>query len=203
MRTRSKLRLLRGPRAGSRAVAFFLVTVAACAAPALILPAQEPSPTATQVKAAFLYNFAKFIEWPAASYAGAEAPFVIGVLGEDPIRPELEQMVAGKSVNGRAFQVRKLAYGQDLRRCQILFINASEGKHLPAVLHHLQASSVLVVGDTENFVELGGAVRFFVEADRMRFEINVDAVNRARLNVSSKLLSLAWLTTDPQHGGGK
>ncbi len=157
--------------------------------------AQAP-PTEYEIKAAFLYNFAKFVDWPVDKFADPQAPVVLGIVGDDPFGAALDAMVLGKSVNGRAFQVKRLKPGPDLRSCHIVFVPASGKKHLPEILASLRGSSVLTVGETDWFVRSGGAVNFLLEDNKVRFEINVDAVARARLKISSKLLALARSVID-------
>jgi hypothetical protein len=166
------------------------------------LSAQDaPTASEPEIKAAFVFNFARFIEWPVDSFAGTDAPFVVGVLGDDPVSNDLTRLYSAKTVSSRSFRIRKLAHGQDLRGCQILFIGASEKKEALAILQSLRGTSVLTIGDTEGFIRQGGAVRFFILDGRMRFEINLDATARAKLNVSSKLLGVAWVTTDERPSG--
>lgn len=144
-----------------------------------------------QVKAAYLFNFLKFVEWPDQSFADPLAPIVIGVVGEDPFGNALPQVVIGKTVQGRDLVIRIYHAGEDLRGAHILFISASERKRLPMILSSLRGSSVLTVADTAGFLEAGGMIQFLNENGRVRFAINVDATGRAKLNMSSKLLGLA------------
>jgi hypothetical protein len=144
-----------------------------------------------QVKAAYLFNFLKFVEWPEESFADPLAPIVIGVVGEDPFGNALPQVVVGKTVQGRDLVIRIYRPGEDLRGAHILFISASERKRLPMILSSLHGSSVLTVADTAGFLDAGGMIQFLNENGRVRFAINVDATGRAKLKMSSKLLSLA------------
>lgn len=144
-----------------------------------------------QVKAAYLFNFLKFVEYPDGAFADPLAPIVIGVVGDDPFGGALGQVVIGKTVQGRDLVIRKYHSGGDLRGAQILFISASEKKRLPQILSSLHGSSVLTVADTEGFLEAGGMIQFLDENNRIRFAINSDATGRAKLKMSSKLLSLA------------
>jgi YfiR/HmsC-like len=144
-----------------------------------------------QVKAAYLFNFLKFVEWPEESFADPLAPIVIGVVGEDPFGNALPQVVIGKTVQGRDLVIRIYRPGEDLRGVHILFISASERKRLPIILSSLRGSSVLTVADTAGFLDAGGMIQFLNENGRVRFAINVDATGRAKLKMSSKLLSLA------------
>jgi hypothetical protein len=158
---------------------------------------QDPAPRIqSALEAEFVFNLTRFIEWPRNSFADSIAPFVVGVLGDEELRANLTLVSAGKTVNGRSFRIQKLVHGQDPRGCHILFIGSSEHREAATVLQVLRASRILTIGDTENFIRQGGAIRFFVQDNRMRFEINLDATARAKLNVSSKLLGVAWVTTD-------
>jgi hypothetical protein len=143
------------------------------------------------VKAAFLYNFAKFVEWPADSMGGGGSPLVLGVLGDDPFGAAIDQVVAGKTANGRQLVVRRFKWGQDLKQCHILFISSSERKRLAEILGALRGASVLTVGDMDQFGQQGGMIQFVIEQSRVRFEINIGAAQNARLKISSKLLALA------------
>lgn len=144
-----------------------------------------------QVKAAYLFNFFKFVEWPEGSCGDPTAPVVIGVVGEDPFGSTLAVVIAGKTVQGRELTVRKYRAGEDLRGAHILFIGASEKKRLPAILLSLRGSCVLTVSDLDGFLGEGGMIQFVNENDRIRFAINLSATTQAKLKMSSKLLSLA------------
>ena len=152
--------------------------------------AQQP-PTEYQVKAAYLFNFLKFVEWPDDPSSNLNGRWVIGIIGENPFGDDLAQAVSGKVVQGRLLQVRQFTTMEDLRACHILFISASEKKRLPAILSALGSSSVLTVADMENFNTAGGMIQFVMEDGSVRFAVNVTSTTRARLKVSSKLLSLA------------
>ena len=144
-----------------------------------------------QVKAAYLFNFLKFVEYPSESFADPLAPLVIGVVGNDPFGSALPQVVIGKTVQGRDLVIRVYRAGEDLRGAHLLFISASERKRIPVILSSLHGSSVLTVSDAVGFLDAGGMIQFLKENDRVRFAINVDATNQAKLKMSSKLLSLA------------
>jgi len=152
--------------------------------------AQEALPE-YQVKAAYLFNFLKFVEWPDDAFSDALAPIVIGIAGDDPFGESLPQVTMGKTVQGRDLVIRKYHVGESMKGCQILFINAAEKKRLPQLLAGLKGSSVLVVSDMAGFLDKGGMIQFLSENNRIRFAINVDATGRANLKISSKLLSLA------------
>ena len=145
-----------------------------------------------QVKAAFLYNFAKFVDWPGD---GGQGMFVLCVLGADPFGGAIDA-VAGKPVGGRTIQVRRLASADGAGACQMLFISSSEADGLGKDLGAVRGKPVLTVGDTPGFAERGVVINLYVEQSKVRFEINIDAAKRAQLNISSQLLRLARITKD-------
>jgi YfiR/HmsC-like len=146
-----------------------------------------------EVKAAMLYNFARFVDWPPQFLPEPPAPLVLGVLGPDPFGPILESTLRGVTVNGRPIEVRRFATLAELKICHILFISA-DAKSLPLVFETLEKSGVLTVGDTEKFARHGGVIGFTLNENKVHFEINLDAAERAGLKISSKLLKLATVT---------
>jgi len=156
----------------------------------LVIPVAAQASGEYSVKAAFLYNFPKFVEWPADA-SGEDSSFLLGVLGDDPFGESLDQIVGGKTVNGRRIVVRRLKWGEDLRQCQMLFISSSEQRRLPQIFARLKGASVLTVGETDQFVNQGGIIRLVIADGKVRFDINAGAAKQARLRLSSKLLSLA------------
>jgi hypothetical protein len=160
-------------------------------------PHAEPQvPAEYQTKAAFLYNFVKFVEWPAGTLPNDRAPIVVGVLGEDPFGSVLDDEILGKAINRHQILILRTNSVRDLKSCQIAFISPSETKHLPQILVGLRGASILTVGEAEHFAQLGGMIQFTLEGNKVHFAINVDAAERARLKVSSKLLSLATVVHD-------
>lgn len=153
--------------------------------------AQDSTPTEYQIKAAFLFNFAKFVEWPEAAFAEAKSPIVIGILGENPFRDDLEQTIRNKTVNDRPLVAKEFHSSGEATNCHILFISASEKARLPEILESLRNTTVLTVSETDGFTEAGGMINFFLEGKKNRFQINDTAAKNARLKISSKLLSLA------------
>jgi hypothetical protein len=168
-------------------LSFFLLNHANCRA---------QSATEYQVKAAYLFNFIKFVEWPDVSPADAQSKWVIGIVGNSPVGDELSKLVESKNVLGRELQIKTFQATDNLRGCNILFISDSEKKHLPAILTGLRGSSVMTVADMEHFIDAGGMVQFVVEDARVRISIDVGATGRAHLKVSSKLLALARAVTE-------
>jgi len=156
----------------------------------------DPSPTEFQVKAAYLFNFLKFVEWPADASADPQTNWMIGIVGDSPVGGELERLAEGKSVEGRGLLVKKFRATDDLRGCNILFVSASEEKHLLPILNALQGTAVLTVADFDDFIGRGGMIQFVTVGPRVRMDIDVGATSRARLKVSSKLLSLAQAVTE-------
>lgn len=153
--------------------------------------AQSPVAGEYQIKAAFLYNFAKFVEWPPSGFSDASAPLRICVLGQDPFGQELRDITNDKSINGHKLQVDQVADLQMARTCHILFIASSEKAQLKRILESLRGTDALTVGDTKGFVEQGGMINFVLEDNRVRFEVNLKAAEQARLKVSAKLLNVA------------
>jgi hypothetical protein len=146
-----------------------------------------------QVKAAFLYNFAKFVEWPSSSFRDAASPLQICVFGQDPFGEELRNITNEKTVNGRKFEVHQIVDLQLARTCHILFIASSQRAQLKQILEGLRGPYALTVGDTKGFAEQGGMINFVLDNDRVQFEVSRKAVEQSGLKISSKLLSVAKL----------
>ncbi len=149
--------------------------------------ASASPPTEYQVKAAFLYNFVKFVEWPGTPQTG---PITVCVLGKDPFEGELERATDGKTVNGRSLTVRHLTDPAAAHTCQVLFVSSSETARAPELIRKLSGMSVLTVSDMDRFSDLGGIINFLMDGQRVRFRINQSAAERASLKISSKLLQL-------------
>jgi hypothetical protein len=147
-----------------------------------------------QVKAAFLFNFAKFVEWPADTFKAVDEPITICVLGQDPFGSALEDVVRDKTVVGRPFAVRQISTTAQAIKCQIVFVTASERKRVRSILDELKGRSILTVGEAEDFTANGGVINFKLKDARVRIEIDTVAAERAKLRISSKLLSLAEIT---------
>jgi hypothetical protein len=145
------------------------------------------------VKAAFLFQFARFVEWPEDA-AESGSPFEICVVGGDPFGAALERAIEGKRVNGRALAVKRFRGLEELRPCPILFVGPEERRLWPAVLDRVGATPTLTVGEGREFVEAGGVIGFLVEDNRVRFAVNVGAAGRSHLRLSSRLLAVARST---------
>jgi hypothetical protein len=144
-----------------------------------------------QLKAVFLFNFAKFVEWPPQAFADAHDPFTICVLGDNPFGSSLDDAVRGKTVANRPIVIHLISSPQQARTCQILFVSASEHERMRGILEALKICCLLTVGDTDDFTTNGGIVQFKVNDARVRIEIDAEAAGLANLRISSKLLSLA------------
>jgi hypothetical protein len=151
----------------------------------------EVSLSEYQVKALFLVNFAKYVDWPATAFGDAAAPIVIGVGGENNFGSHLEKAVEGKIVCGRAIRIVMAEKDEDFAKCHILFVSASEKKHLGEILGKVKELPVLTVGETEQFIGQGGVINFTKKEGKVRLQIDLNAARRAKLQLSSKLLSVA------------
>lgn len=163
---------------------------------AIAQAAEPPALSEYQLKAAFLYNFAKFVEWPSRALPESSPSLTLCVLGEDPFGSDLDQTIEGKTINGKVLVSRRFKGIQGLEVCQILFISASERRRMGQILEALKDLSLLTISETDRFAKLGGVINFTMEQNKIRFEINVDAAERKGLKISSKLLKLAKVIRD-------
>jgi hypothetical protein len=152
---------------------------------------QTASLSEYQVKAAFLYHFAQFVDWPPEALKDASGPLTYCTIGEDPFHGALDAALNGKAVGAHSLQVRHVKQIPDAQGCQVLFIGEKEKKELAAVLSALHGNSLLIVGESEHFAQEGGTIGFSLEENKIGFEINLDAAAKAKLKISSKLLALA------------
>jgi hypothetical protein len=155
----------------------------------LALSAQA-RPAEYQVKAAYLYNFARFVEWPAGTPSLQGAAFTICVLGPDPFGAYLDTLLNGAMIGGKPVVARRLASERDAIGCPVLFVAASEADHLPQVLAAVERGT-LTVSDIPAFARRGGMIQFVADANRIRFEVNQATTERAGLTLSSELLKVA------------
>jgi hypothetical protein len=162
----------------------------------LVASAETSRPDEYEVKVAFIYNFAKFVEWPDKAFEGASSPIVIGIVGRDPFNSAIDAAVKGRHVNGRPFTVKRLKWGPEMRNCHILFVSSSEKDKVKELPELLKGAPVLTIGETPGFAKCGGIINFVMENDNVRFEINVEAAKRAHLTISSRLLNLAKIVSD-------
>jgi hypothetical protein len=146
-----------------------------------------------EIKATFLFNFAQFVEWPAASFADAQAPLVIGVLGNDPFDDVLDAVVRGEVIKNRPLMVTRFRRLEDVAACHILFVSSSEEPRYAHIAAALQGRAILTVGDSDGFARSGGMVRFITEKNHVRLRINLAVARAVGLTISSQLLRAAEL----------
>jgi hypothetical protein len=144
-----------------------------------------------RVKAAFLFNFAKFVEWPPHTFKSVEDPILICIVGKNPFGDFLYQAVSGHTVQGKSFGVRQIAELPQMSGCNIVFVASSERKRLATIFHEIKTAGVLTVGESDNFTAEGGVINFRIEDGTVRLQINVDAAAQEQVRISSKLLGLA------------
>ena len=157
-------------------------------------PAQEREVRVSaeyDLKAAFLFRFTQFVDWPPEAFAAASTPITIGVLGADPFGNSLDEIVANEVAHNRRLLVRRFRDVEDVDSCQVLFIGSSEAHRQERVLSALDHRSILTVGETADFTTRSGMIGFVLQGNRLRLSINLSAVRAARLTVSSKLLRQA------------
>lgn len=184
------------PRLGALALAW-AVAPGPGAPPALAQAAQEH-----ELKAAFLYHFTQFVEWPVDAFAGADTPFRICVVGEADVAEFLAELVEGERIKGRAIEVQGYGRARDARGCQILFLGAGEDPRDLRDVPGVSQGRVLSVGESAEFLEEGGLLRFRVHRGRIRLQVSDPARERSRLRISSKLLQLCDLVTPERQRRG-
>ncbi len=172
-----------------------------------------------QIKAAFLYNFIKFVEWPKEKVADANEPMIIGIIGQDPFQNAFEPLET-KDAKNKKVVIKRFKSWEELKKsgekdksslerqvkaiqkCHLLFICPSEEKNLKEVLNLVKGHSILTVGETKGFLEAGGIINFVMEEKKVRFEINVTTAKKSKLEVRSQLLRLAKKVVSEENTGG-
>ena len=161
----------------------------------------QQRPSAYQVEAAYLYNFSRFVEWPAKGSSLQNSPFTICVLGDDPFGHALDATLAGETIGNQKVTARRISNPQMSGDCQILFISSSEANRLNKIMEALNKNAVLTVSDIPQFSQRQGMIQFVMEENRIRFEVNLTATQRAGLTLSSELLKVATaVRKSPQPG---
>lgn len=154
--------------------------------------AQQGKPSEYKVKAIYLYNFGKFVQWPEARETPDQsAPFLICVLGKDPFGSLLESTIKGEDVNGMHLAAKRVTNAADTTACRILFISSSEEDRVVKILEELQSKPILTVSDIANFCERGGMIQFELKEEKVRFAVNMTAAEKAGLTLSSQLVKVA------------
>jgi hypothetical protein len=178
-------------RGGTSGILLSLLLASAFFCAPALRAADTPAASEARVKAVFLFNFAKYVDWPAAAFPDATAPITVGVIGTDPFGDTLPHTVEGKTVNGRPFVIKHLAADSDLSGCHILFISHSEAARMGGILDKAGPLPILTVGEDEPFARNGGAINFVLKNGKVRLAINLAAARKAGLTISSKLLAVA------------
>ncbi len=160
-----------------------------------LLRAQSASPREYQIKAAFLFNFAQFVELPGSSFSSSQAPFVIGVLGKNPFGTYLEETVTDEVINGHPIVVKYFDDIEEVKVCHILFINFTDPTKLELINTSLEGRNILTVSDAPYFLNKGGMIRFYTRNNKTQLQVNMEAVKATNLVISSKLLRLAEIYT--------
>lgn len=166
------------------------------------LGAQQPKASEFQVKAAYLYNFGRFVQWPDESGTDRKESFEICVLGTDPFGQALDATLAGGTIGGKSVAAKRITKPQDVDSCRILFISSSEESHLKEDLAALDKTRVLTVSDIPKFSERGGMIGFILDGNRVRFDVNLDSAQGAGLTLSSELLKVATSVRKVSRSGG-
>jgi hypothetical protein len=146
-----------------------------------------------QVKAAFLYNFIKFIEWPTDAFTSARQPITVAICGRDPFGDYLTEMIKGEPVQGRKIELIHITADLVPDQCQLVFVSASEKTRLAQIFANIQARHIVTVSEVEEFCEAGGAINFKVMDSKIHFEINPDVIESTGVKINSKLLRLAHI----------
>jgi hypothetical protein len=175
---------------------------------------QSPAPTETapaaesatqleyNVKAAFLYSFGRYVEWPENQFKDKEAPFVIGICGENPFGKTLDLIAAKRTIQGRRIEIRKVDPAKEFAGCHMIFITSSiDAEEQKKIIEKSKGTPLLTIGEIPRFAEIGGDVNFFLEGDRVRFEINVDTLRGKKLLIDAKLLSLGKKLSSTMNSG--
>ena len=143
----------------------------------------------TGIKAAFIYNFAKFTEWPAGAFASDSAPITVGFIGADALADSFEKNVTGKNVNGRDFAIKKLSGAADASSCQIVFVG--DASQASAIESAAKCKPVLTVGDSDGFAGAGGMINFVDNGGKVGFDLDIGAINASGLKLNAKLQQVA------------
>jgi hypothetical protein len=192
--------------AGNSSLPRILLALACLCAPAMAHAADDPGrPPASsekefRVKAAFLFNFAKFVEWPDAAFADAQAPLVIGILGADPFGHMLDDTVAGETIGGRRIEIRRSHDPAELKDCQLVYASRFEARNVGDLLAAFADAPVLTVSGIDGFCAAGGIIQFYIESGKVRFLINQGRAQALGLKLSAQLLGVGKIYVEP---GGK
>jgi hypothetical protein len=185
-------------RAVFRAQILLAVAVVAVTANSIARPDQQSRQALElRVKARFLYTFGKYVDWPPDTFGSATNAVVIGILGKDPFGGILDETVAGKAINGHRVNIRRFQRVEDIETCHVLFISASEKEQLPNIRSPLAGRKILTVSDLDGFFQTDGQIHFVMQDNRVRFDINLEAIRRAGLKLDANLIREARRVIPP------
>lgn len=162
--------------------------------------AADEAPTEYEVKAAFIFKFISFVEWPEESFPEDDTPIRIGILGEDPFGAALDRTIEGKSVRGRTLEAKRSNDVEDLTACHIVFIAQPVPAGISTLTTRLHERHILTIGDTADFAKRGGIINFIEREGKIRFEINAKSAQQAQVRISSQLMSLANVVESREDG---
>jgi hypothetical protein len=148
-----------------------------------------------QVKAAFLFHFAQFVDWPPGLMNNSDSPLILCIFDDEPSRQDFQSTIEGKAIGARVLHIRQISQSQEVQGCNILFLSRDEVQRQTAILRSLRGMPVLTVGETDDFLSNGGMIRFHLDQDKIRFDINLDGAESSHLKISSRLLLLATSVT--------
>jgi hypothetical protein len=165
------------------------------------LRAADPSSlTEDQIKAGFLFNFMRFVDWPAKDYETSTSSITVCIIGETPVTPLLIEAAKDKLIEGRSVLVKHVKTNEDFRGCHLLFIASNESSKEPVIFSKLAGANVLTVGEDPGFALAGGVLNFLTQDNRVKLELNLDAATRANLKISAKLIAVSHLVHDSHSG---
>lgn len=168
-----------------------VVGILLCLCCTISAPAQVDAGAEYKFKAVYLYNFLQFVEWPKQVMHDDSSPIIVAILGNDLLDSLLEQIVKNEKIKGHPVTVHRLSDIDEMKTCHVLFISRTEEKDIQQILKKIKGAPILAVSEAKGFARMGGAINFYFEDKKLRFEINLDAVKTADLVLSSKLLRLA------------
>jgi hypothetical protein len=168
----------------------------ACALLGAVPAAAADGSTDAQVKAGFVYNFAKFTEWPASAFASPQARIRLCLSGIDETQLKAFAGIEGKPVQGREIKIQRNPSAAEIGDCNILYVGDEEPRRAQAALHAARNASVLTVSDNDGFVDSGGVIGLFYADNRIQFEVNLGAAQRAGLKIASQVLKRARVVRD-------
>jgi len=156
---------------------------------------QSTTASEYELKAVFIFNFTQFVQWPATSFSSEHAPLVIGILGEDPFGPYLNDVISGEKVDGHPLVIEHYATAGDIKNCHILFVSKNEITRFGQLAATLKKQNVLTVGDAPTFLMQEGMIKLLTKNNKIQLQINIESVKESNLVISSKLLRLAEIYT--------